>query len=87
MHDVFTDTREQAIPLFMDADIVPFMYYKTVASLMHDINSNNSPTNLIHLKNLCNLFIPYAIVYFRSVFFTLKAESWKYTQTPCLVLA
>ena len=22
------------------------MYYKTVASLMHDINSNNSPTNL-----------------------------------------
>ena len=25
------------------------MYYKTVASLMHNINSNNSPTNLLNL--------------------------------------
>ena len=36
----FTDTREHAIRLFMDADILPwvsFMDYKTVASLMHDI--------------------------------------------------
>ena len=47
----FTDLREHAIPLFIDADIlsVSFMYYKTVASLMHDINSNNSPTNLFNL--------------------------------------
>ena len=47
----FTDIREHAIPLFLDADILPvsFMYYKTVASLMHDINSNNSPTNLSNL--------------------------------------
>ena len=35
----FTDIREHAIPLFIDADILPvsFMYYKTVANLMHDI--------------------------------------------------
>ena len=47
----FTDLRELAIPLFLDAEIlsVSFMYYKTVASLMHDINSNNSPTNLSNL--------------------------------------
>ena len=47
----FTDIREHAIPLFLDADILPvsFMCYKTVASLMHDINSNNSPTNLSNL--------------------------------------
>ena len=53
----FTDIREHAIPLFIDADILPvsFMYYKTVASLMHDINSNNSPTNLFNLFS----FIPY----------------------------
>ena len=25
------------------------MYYKTVANLMHDINNNNSPTNLLNL--------------------------------------
>ena len=47
----FTDIREHAIPLFLDADILPvsFMYYKTVASLMQDITSNNSPTNLSNL--------------------------------------
>ena len=45
----FTDIREHAIPLFIDADILPvsFMYYKTVANLMHDINNNNSPSNLL----------------------------------------
>ena len=47
----FTDIREHAVPLFIDADILPvsFMYYKTVANLMHDINNNNSPTNLLNL--------------------------------------
>ena len=47
----FTDIREHAIPLFVDADILPvsFMYYKTVANLKHDINNNNSPTNLLNL--------------------------------------
>ena len=47
----FTDIREHAIPLFLDADILPvsFMYYKTVASLMQDITNNNSPTNLSNL--------------------------------------
>ena len=47
----FSDIREHAIPLFNDADILPvsFMYCKTVVSLMHDINSNNSPTNLFNL--------------------------------------
>ena len=34
----FTDIHEHAIPLFLDADILPmsFMYYKIVASLIHD---------------------------------------------------
>ena len=47
----FTDIREHAIPLVIDADILPvsFMYYKTVANLMHDINNNNPPTNLLNL--------------------------------------
>ena len=32
----FMDVREHAIPLFVDADILPvtFMYYKAVASLL-----------------------------------------------------
>ena len=35
----FTNIREHSIPLFIDADVSPvsFMYYKTVASLRHDI--------------------------------------------------
>ena len=47
----FTNIREHSIPLFIDADISPvsFMYYKTAASLMHDISSNNSPTILFNL--------------------------------------
>ena len=47
----FTDISEPAIALFIDANILPvsLMYYKTVASLMHDINSNNSPINLFNL--------------------------------------
>ena len=48
----FTDMREHAIQLFIDADILPVtvMYYKTVASLVHDINNNNnSPPNLLNL--------------------------------------
>ena len=39
----FMDIRENAIPLFIDTNILPvtFTYYKCVASLMHDINNNN----------------------------------------------
>ena len=57
----FTDIREHAILLFIDADIVPVsvLYYKTVASLMRDINSNNSPTKFL------NSFIAYTIIYFK----------------------
>ena len=66
---IYWNAKHLNTPLFIDADILPvsFMYYKTVASLMHDINSNNSPTNLFisFEKNLNNSFIPYKIIYFR----------------------
>ena len=48
----FTDIREHAIPLFIDADIFNQCHLciiRTVASLMYDINSNKSPTNLLNL--------------------------------------
>ena len=46
----FRDIREHAIPLFIDAHILPvtFMYYKSVARFMHDINNNRSPPNLLN---------------------------------------
>ena len=70
----FRDMREHAIPLFIDADIllVTFMYYKSVARLMH-------------LKNLNNSLIQYTIIYFWK--FSLKAPSWKNTKINCPVLA
>ena len=39
--------REHAIPLFIDADILPvtYIYYKSVVRLMHNINNNHSPPN------------------------------------------
>ena len=84
----FTDIREDAIPLFIDSDILPvsFMYYETVASRMHDINSNNSPTNLFNLFEKTSTIHSYHTYHLLQVTFTLKAQSWKYTKTPCLVL-
>ena len=91
VHDMmyFTDIREHAIPLFIDTHILPvsFMYYKTVASLMHDINSNNSSTNLFNLFETTSTIHPYHTrpsTYILQVTFTLKAQRWKHTKTPCL---
>ena len=41
----FTDIREHMyrIPLFIDADKLPFMYYKTVASLMRPMLTTTIP--------------------------------------------
>ena len=85
----FTDIREHAVPLFIDADILPvsFMYYKTVANLMHDINNNNSPTNLLNLfEKTSTIHSYYTRYYLVQVIFTSKAQSWKCTKTPCLAL-
>ena len=80
----FTDIREHAIPLFIDADILPvtFMYYKTVASLMHDIRQQISS---IYLKKP-QQFIHTIQNHLLRITFTLKAQSWKYTKTPYFVL-
>ena len=36
----FADVRDHAIPLFLEANVLPitFLYHECVASLMHDIN-------------------------------------------------
>ena len=85
----FTDIREHAIPLFIDADILPvsFMYYRTVACLMPElltatIRQQISP---IYLKKP-QQFIHTIQDHLLQVTFALKAQSWKYTETPCLVL-
>ena len=43
--------REHAIPLFVHANIFPvdMRYYKSISVLMHDINNNIAPPNLLNL--------------------------------------
>ena len=47
----FADVRDHAIPLFLEANVLPitFLYHEYVSSLMYDINSNNAPINMLHL--------------------------------------
>ena len=47
----FTDRCDHAILFFIDANTLPitFLYYVSVSNLMHDINSNNAPLNIVHL--------------------------------------
>ena len=47
----FRNNREHAIPLFVCSNILPvdMLYFKSIASLMHDINNQSAPLNLIYL--------------------------------------
>ena len=47
----FADVRDHAIPLFLEANVLPitFLYHECVSSLMYDINSNNAPINMLNL--------------------------------------
>ena len=47
----FRNNREHAIPLYVYSNILPvdMLYFKSIASLMHDINNQSAPLNLINL--------------------------------------
>ena len=47
----FADWRDHAIPLFLKANVLPttFLYYESVSSLMHDINNDKAPANMLNL--------------------------------------
>ena len=47
----FTDWHEHAIPLFLEANVLPitFLYYESVSTLMYDINNGKAPTNMLNL--------------------------------------
>ena len=47
-----SDRRDRAIPLFLNAHILPinFMHYKLLAETMHDVSNDLVPSNL---KDLC----------------------------------
>ena len=45
------DVRDHAIPLFLEANVLPItlLYHECVSNLMYDINSNNAPINMLNL--------------------------------------
>ena len=47
----FTDRREDAIPLFAKAKILPvtFLYYEAVRKLMFDVHNQSAPINILKL--------------------------------------
>ena len=44
----FSDHNEHAIPLFVDAHILPlkFFYYESIANLMFDVRNRTAPSNI-----------------------------------------
>ena len=56
----FSDRRDHAIPLFLNAHILPinFMHYKLLAETMHDVSNDLVPSNLK------DLFVPTAKIHF-----------------------
>ena len=55
----FSDRRDQAIPLFLNAHILPinFMHYELLAETMHDVSNDLVPSNLK------DLFVPTAKIH------------------------
>ena len=47
----FVDWHDHAIPLFLEANVLPitFLYYESVSTLMRDINNNKAPANISNL--------------------------------------
>ena len=44
----FSDHNEHAIPLFVDAQVLPikFLYYESIANLMFDVQNTTAPSNI-----------------------------------------
>ena len=91
----FTDIREHAIPLFLDADILPvsFMYYKTVASLSKILPATirqqisqiylKKPQQFIHTHTLSstsyNFHVQSSKLKIHENSFTLLVSFWRIT--------
>ena len=46
----FVHSCAHAIPLFIDANVLPlaFLYFESVSNLMHDVNNNNTPSKILN---------------------------------------
>ena len=47
---LYTDWHDHEIPLFLKANVLPitFLYYESVSTLMHDIDNDKAPANMLN---------------------------------------
>ena len=47
----FSDRRDHAIPLFIDANVLPlnFLYYQTISNFIHDVHNNMVPSGILNI--------------------------------------
>ena len=62
----FVHSRAHAIPLFMEANVLPliFLYYESVSNLMLDVNNNNTPSNILKFFQKLSVVHSYNIFVF-----------------------
>ena len=76
----FVDWHDHAIPLFLEANVLPitFLYYESVSALMHDINNNEAPVNMSNLFQKMSNIHSYNTHHLRLESFMLKVLDLKY---------
>ena len=84
----FVDKKEHAIPLFVNAKILPitFLYYEVVCKLMFDIHKDSAPSNIMKLFTRTSNIHTYNTRSSMSQFFSAKYSRLKMPKKPFHVL-
>ena len=75
----FVDRKEDAIPLFVNAKILPitFLYYEAVCKLMFDVHNDSAPSNITKLFTRTSNNYTYNTRSSTSQFFNVKSSRLK----------
>ena len=84
----FVDRKEHAIPLFVNAKILPitFLYNEAVCKLMLDVHNNSAPSNITKLFTRTSNIHTYNTRSSTSQFFSVKYSWLKMQKKPFRVL-
>ena len=84
----FVDRKERAIPLFVNAKILPitFLYYEAVCQLMFDIHKDSAPSNITKLFTSTSNIHTYNTCSSTSQFFSVKYSRLKMQKKPFRIL-
>ena len=72
----FVHCRAQAGPSLTDANVLPltFLYYESVSNLMHDVNNNNTPLNILKFFQKLSIVHSYNTRYSTSEKFYVQSS-------------